>query len=161
MENPDPFSCCGCLVEGCIWGVCLYRNRNLKKFFKAVGYFLLFHILMFIFSQPLTFMFMLTTTYLLRTTNPDPYITFSFCLLVYIILSLLAYWKLSKFFKWSLLSSLICLILNMSLMFLPSNEPYVTPNLVVFGVSNAFSWVILGSFLLHTKCDKKSREHRY
>ncbi len=50
VKNPEPFSCCGCLVESCIWGVCLYRNRNIKKFFKALGYFLLFHISVFILS---------------------------------------------------------------------------------------------------------------
>jgi hypothetical protein len=49
-DNPDPFSCCGCLVESCIWGVACYRNRNLKKFCLFIFYFISFFVLTFILS---------------------------------------------------------------------------------------------------------------
>jgi hypothetical protein len=161
IHNPDPFSCCGCLVEGCIWGVCLYRNRNLKKFFKAAWYFLLFHILVFFMSQPLTFMFMITTTYILRTSYPDPYIVFTVCLLIYIVLFLIGYCKLGGNPRLPIILSLTCFIVNMSLMFLPGNEQFLTANLVVFGVSNAFTWALLLSARVRKFCKQKRRENKY
>ena len=108
-------------------------------------------------------MFMITTTYLLRSSNPNSYLTFSICLLVYMILFFLPYfyWKIEKFFKWTLIASSFCLVTNMIVMFLPGNENFLTANLVVLGVSNAFTWAMLGSVMIHKICEKKRRKNRY
>ncbi len=124
-------------------------------------------------------MFLMTTTYILRDSTPNYFLIFGLSTLIYLALFLYAFCKL-KYISWTRviglafsldyrfcsahllhLISLICLILNMSLMFLPSNEPFVAANLNVLGCANVPTWVTLGAIVVYQVCIKPSYRSQF
>ena len=147
IANLDKFSCSEWMAEAC-------NPIRLCKFF---GKLLIFHIMVFILSQPLTLLFMITSTYILRDSKPDLYLIFGICCIVYLLLYCISIRRLTTFVCYSLL----CFILNMSLMFLQTNENYLAANLVVLGASNIPPWIFYGIYTLKRSCNNDNVEIRY